>query len=379
MAYEFKLPDLGEGLTEGEIARWLVAEGDEVGEDQPLVEIQTDKTTVEIPSPAAGTVSRILVAEGDTVPVGTVLVVIGGDGAAPADVEQTRAEPAPQQESAARSPVSAPPSGGRVRATPLVRRLAQELGVDPEAVQATGPQGRITEEDVRRAAAGASAGGVSSAPAAGERREPLRGVRRRIAEHLTTSHREVPAVTVVEECDFTALDGVRGERSYLPYVLQASVAGLRTVPELNARIEGDELVYLARFDLGVAVQTDQGLIVPVLRRADERSLDELEAESARLAEAARAGKLRPEELRGSTFTVSSGGRLGGLFATPLVNHPEVGILGVHRIGERPLARDGEIVVRKVGWLSCTFDHRVVDGMRASTFLLEVIGRLEQPD
>jgi pyruvate/2-oxoglutarate dehydrogenase complex dihydrolipoamide acyltransferase (E2) component len=183
----------------------------------------------------------------------------------------------------------------------------------------------------------------------------------------------------VEECDFTALDGVRGERSYLPYVLQASVAGLRTVPELNARIEGDELVYLARFDLGVAVQTDQGLIVPVLRRADERSLDELEAESARLAEAARAGKLRPEELRGSTFTVSSGGRLGGLFATPLVNHPEVGILGVHRIGERPLARDGEIVVRKVGWLSCTFDHRVVDGMRASTFLLEVIGRLEQPD
>ncbi len=375
MAYEFKLPDLGEGLTEGEIARWLVAEGDEVGEDQPLVEIQTDKTTVEIPSPAAGTVARILVAEGDTVPVGTVLVVIGGDGGGPAEVEQTRAEPAPQQESAARSPVSAPPPGGRVRATPLVRRLADERGVDLEVVQATGPQGRITEEDVRRAA-GASAGGVSSGPGAGERREPLRGVRRRIAEHLTTSHREVPAVTVVEECDFTALDAVRGERSYLPYVLQASVAGLRTVPELNARLEGDELVYLAHFDLGVAVQTDQGLIVPVLRRADERSLDELEAESARLAEAARAGKLRPEELRGSTFTVSSGGRLGGLFATPLVNHPEVGILGVHRIGERPVARDGEIVVRKVGWLSCTFDHRVVDGMRASTFLLEVIGRLE---
>jgi pyruvate dehydrogenase E2 component (dihydrolipoamide acetyltransferase) len=379
MAYEFKLPDLGEGLTEGEIARWLVAEGDEVGEDQPLVEIQTDKTTVEIPSPAAGTVSRILVAEGDTVPVGTVLVVIGGDGDVPADVEQPRAEPAPQREPAARSPASAPPSGGRVRATPLVRRLAQELGVDPEAVEATGPQGRITEEDVRRAAAGASAEGVASEPAAGERREALRGVRRRIAEHLTTSHREVPAVTVVEECDFTALDGVRGERSYLPYVLQASVAGLRTVPELNARLEGDEIVYLARFDLGVAVQTDQGLIVPVLRRADERSLDELEAESARLAEAARGGTLRPEELRGSTFTVSSGGRLGGLFATPLVNHPEVGILGVHRIGERPVARDREIVVRKVGWLSCTFDHRVVDGTRASTFLLEVIARLEQPD
>jgi pyruvate dehydrogenase E2 component (dihydrolipoamide acetyltransferase) len=373
MAYEFKLPDLGEGLTEGEIARWLVTEGDEVAEDQPLVEIQTDKTTVEIPSPAAGKVAQILVDEGKTVPVGTVLVVIGEDGAA--SDEQPRAEPAPQQEAAEAVAPDEPASAGRVRATPLVRRVAQELGVDLSSMRGSGPQGRVTEEDVR------SAGGAGAevAPAEPEgRREPLRGVRKLIAAHLATSHREVPAVTVVEECDFTALDEVRGERSYLPYLVQAAVHGLRAIPELNARLEGEEIVFLERYDLGVAVQTGDGLVVPVLRGADGKSLDELEAEARRLADTAREGKLKPEELRGSTFTVSSAGKLGGLFATPLVNYPEVGILGVHRIAERPAVRDGQIVVRKLGYLSCTFDHRVVDGIRATEFLLTVIERLEHP-
>ena len=374
MAYEFKLPDLGEGLTEGEVARWLVSEGQEVAEDEPLVEIQTDKTTVEIPSPAAGKVARILVREGEVVPVGSVLVVIG-DGAEP---EVPAAREVPEEAAAAGQP-SAPAVSRReaagpvrsVRATPLVRRLAQELGVALEGLTGTGPQGRITEEDVRRAATAAPA------PAEG-RRAPLRGVRRLIAEHLSTSHREVPAVTVVEECDFTELDARRGERTYLPYLLQATVAGLKRFPELNARLEDDEIVYLERYDLGVAVQTDDGLIVPVLRGADARTLDEIEAEAARLAEAARTGTLRPEELRGSTFTVTSAGRLGGLFATPLVNHPEVAILGLHRIAERPAVRDGAIVVRRIGWLSCTFDHRVVDGARASAFLLDVIECLERP-
>ena len=377
MAYEFKLPDLGEGLTEGEIARWLVSEGDEVGEDQPLVEIQTDKTTVEIPSPAAGTVARILVEEGNTVPVGTLLVVIGGD--ATRSEEQPRAEPAPQRD-AARSAVFADEAGGRrpegrVRATPLVRRLAEELGVELEALSGTGPQGRVTEDDVRRAAARER--GAGEPPPEG-RREPLRGVRRVIAEHLARSHHEIPAVTVVEECDFTELDSVRGRRSFLPYVLAATVRGLTEVRELNARLEGEEIVFLDRYDLGVAVQTEQGLVVPVLRGADAKSLDELEAEAARLAEAARAGRLEPAELRGSTFTVTSGGKLGGLFATPLVNHPEVGILGVHRIADRPVVRDGAIVPRKIGLLSCTFDHRVVDGVRATEFLLAVVESLEQP-
>jgi pyruvate/2-oxoglutarate dehydrogenase complex dihydrolipoamide acyltransferase (E2) component len=340
--YEFKLPDLGEGVREGEVARWLVEVGQTVAEDEPLVEIQTDKTTVEIPSPAAGTVSRILVGEGELVPVGTPLVLIGEGAVAP--------------------------SPTRAQATPAVRRLASEVGVDLGTVEGTGSGGRITEEDVRRAAPARE----------GERREPLRGVRRQIAEHLTRAHREVPAVTVVEECDFGTLARVRGERSYLPYVLQAAVAGLQEFPELNATLAGEEIVYWERYDIGVAVQTDEGLVVPVIRTADAKSLDEIAAEAARLAAGAREGTLRPEELRGSTFTVTSPGRLGGLFATPLVNHPEVAILGLHRIAPRPVVRDGKIVVGEVGWLSCTFDHRVVDGARASEFLLYVIERLERP-
>lgn len=390
MAYEFKLPDLGEGLTEGEVARWLVSEGQEIAEDDPLVEVQTDKTTVEIPSPAGGRVARILVDEGQVVPVGTVLVVIGDDGAARAGTaDQPRAEESPQREAGrpagegARGVPSRPePSrdgASRVRATPLVRRVATELGVDLDGLAGTGPEGRITEGDVRRAApAGPVAAPARARPPEGARR-PLRGVRRLVAEHLTTAHREVPAVTVVEECDFTALDGTRGDRTYVPYLLQAVVAGLRAFPELNATLDGDEIVLWDRYDLGVAVQTEEGLVVPVLKAADAKSLDELEREAARLAEAARSGRLRPDELRRSTFTVTSAGKLGGLFATPLVNFPEVAILGLHRIAERPAVVDGEIVARRIGWLSCTFDHRVVDGARASAFLLDVIARLQSPD
>jgi pyruvate dehydrogenase E2 component (dihydrolipoamide acetyltransferase) len=348
MAYEFKLPDLGEGVREGEIARWLVQVGQTVEEDDPLVEIQTDKATVEVPSPASGTVARILVDEGQLVPVGTPLVVIG-DGEVTATASD-RAETAPR----------------KVQTTPLVRKIAADLGVDLNALRGTGPGGRITEQDVRAAAPARE----------GERREPLRGVRREIARHLATAHREVPPVTVVEECDFTELAQARGDRSYLPYLLQATVAGLKEVPDLNATLAGDEIVFWERYDLGVAVQTEQGLVVPVLRAADEKSLDELEAEAARLAEGARAGTLTPEELRGSTFTVSSAGRLGGLLTTPIVNHPEVAILSLGRIAPRPAVVDGEIVVREIGWLSCTFDHRVVDGVRASEFLLVVIDRLQ---
>jgi pyruvate dehydrogenase E2 component (dihydrolipoamide acetyltransferase) len=183
-------------------------------------------------------------------------------------------------------------------------------------------------------------------------------------------------VTVVEECDFTALAAKRGERSYVAYLIAAVVPGLKEVPELNATLAAEEIVFWERYDIGVAVQTEEGLVVPVLRAADEKSLEELDDEASRLADTARAGKLKPEELRGSTFTVTSAGRLGGLFATPLVNHPEVAILGLHRIGARAAVRDGQVVAREIGWLSCTFDHRVVDGARASEFLLGVIARLE---
>ncbi|MGH2935265.1 MAG: dihydrolipoamide acetyltransferase family protein [Gaiellaceae bacterium] len=338
MSYEFKLPDLGEGLTEGEIARWLVAEGQEIAEDDPLVEIATDKTTVEIPSPAAGTVSRILVGAGEVVPVGTVLVVIGGD--------ETQVSDTPVSET-------------RVRATPLVRRLAQELGVDLDTLTGTGPQGRVTEQDVRGA-------GV---PQEG-RREPIRGIKRQMLEHLTKAH-AVPTITWVEECDFTDVDlGL-----LVPLVLKACAASLREFPELNARVEDGDLVYLDRYDLGVAVQTEQGLVVPVVRGCDARSLEELDAEVRRLAEAASAGTLAPEELRGGTFTVTSAGRSAGLHTTTLLNHPEVAILGVHRIDERAVVRDGEVVVRRMGNVSLTFDHRVIDGKRAADFGLAVISRL----
>jgi 2-oxoisovalerate dehydrogenase E2 component (dihydrolipoyl transacylase) len=382
VAYEFKLPDLGEGLTEGEIARWLVAEGQDVAEDEPLVEIQTDKTTVEIPSPAAGKVARILVGEGETVPVGTVLVVIGEDGAAVAgDEEQPRAGEAPQKQAAASTSAAsrglAPTRGptGRPRATPLVRRLARELGVDLESVDGSGPQGRVTEEDVRAAAASPRLA-PGHAPADDEgRSEPLRGVRRLIAEHMARAHAEVPAVTWVEECDFGAVDMKR----IVPLTLKAVAEALQEVPELNARFEGDRIVYLDRYDLGVAVQTHEGLVVPVVRDCDARSVDELADDVARLADAARANRLKPEELRGSTFTVTSAGRLGGLLTTPIVNHPEVGILSIGRVAHRPVVRDGEIVARPVGTIAVTFDHRVVDGARAAEFGLAVIRRLEGMD
>jgi pyruvate dehydrogenase E2 component (dihydrolipoamide acetyltransferase) len=345
VAYEFKLPDLGEGLTEGEIARWLVQVGQEIREDDPLVEIATDKTTVEIPSPAAGVVSQILVEEGDVVPVGTVIVVIGGEGQVQARDESSQAQ--------------------KVQATPLVRRLAQELGVDLDSVTGTGPQGRITEQDVR--------GASDKSSQAFGRREPIRGVKRQMFEHLTRAHREIPPVTWVEECDFTDVD----VKQVLPLTLQAVAAALPDFPELNARVDGSDLVYLDRYDIGIAVQTEQGLVVPVLRDVAAKSVDELRSEIERLAESAHAGTLKPEELRDGTFTVTSAGKSAGLFTTPLINHPQVAILGVYRIGERAVVRDGEVVVRRMGNVSVTFDHRVIDGKRAADFGLAVIARLQR--
>jgi pyruvate/2-oxoglutarate dehydrogenase complex dihydrolipoamide acyltransferase (E2) component len=375
VAYEFRLPDLGEGLTEGEVARWLVEVGQEVAEDDPLVEIQTDKTTVEIPSPAAGTVARILVAEGQVVPVGTVLVVIGEDGAVAEPATsggQSQGQALGQSQGQAPGPVAK--GQVRARATPLVRKIAQDLGVDLDSVAGTGPQGRVTEEDVRREAEAVAAG--AAPPQASEgRREPLRGVRRLIAEHMARAHRDVPPVTWVEECDFGRVDLAK----LVATVLRASAAALQEFPELNARLEGDEIVYLDRYDIGVAVQTEQGLVVPVVRECDTRSVDELDAEVKRLAEAARTGTLHPAELGGSTFTVTSAGKLGGLFSTPIVNHPEVAILSIGRVAPRPVVREGEIVVRPIGTISITFDHRVVDGARAAEFGLAVIRRLQQSD
>jgi pyruvate/2-oxoglutarate dehydrogenase complex dihydrolipoamide acyltransferase (E2) component len=360
VAYEFKLPDLGEGLTEAEIARWLVAEGDHVEEDQPLVEVQTDKTTVEIPSPRAGTVLKILVEEGDVAPVGAVLVVIGEEGE-----QLLRAVESGDQRSgeAAEPLVAVVPTDptAAVRATPAVRQLAKELGVELVGLPGSGPGGRIVEADVR-SAAGASVG----------RRVPVRGIRRAIVEQVTRTHREVPAVTFVEECDFSGVD----LSLLVPLAIHAAAGALARFPELNARLEGDEIVLLDRVDVGVAVQTDDGLVVPVVRACERLTVEEISSEVRRLADSAREGTLSAEELRDSTFTVTSAGKLGGLFVTPLVNHPEVAILGLHRVAERPVVRDDQVVIRPVGNVSVSFDHRVVDGVRAAAFCLEVIERLQ---
>jgi pyruvate dehydrogenase E2 component (dihydrolipoyllysine-residue acetyltransferase) len=360
MAYEFKLPDLGEGLTEGEVARWLVTEGQEVAEDDPLLEIQTDKATVEIPSPAAGVVSRIFVAEGEVVPVGTILVAIGDDGDEPSKTGMSEGQ-SPGQAQKGQAPAAAVT---KVRATPLVRKIAEELGVDLGTVPGTGPEGRITEEDVR-----AASGGTSRDEG---RREPLRGVRRVIAEHMARAHREVPPVTWVEECDFEAVD----MEKLVATVVKACAHELQAFPELNARLAGDAIVYLDRYDVGVAVQTTQGLMVPVVRGCDGKTVDEIHAELAELAGRCRDATLAPDELRGSTFTVSSAGKLSGLFQTPIVNHPEVAILSVGRIAPRPVVRDGAVAVRRTGTVALTFDHRVIDGARAAEFGLAVIARIE---
>jgi pyruvate/2-oxoglutarate dehydrogenase complex dihydrolipoamide acyltransferase (E2) component len=362
VAYEFRLPDLGEGLTEGEVARWRVAEGDEIEVDGPLVEVQTDKTTVEIPSPAAGTVLRIVVSEGEVAPVGSVLVVIGEAGEQL--IRPVAGEAEPEPDPARPIAVVAPEPLAAVRATPLVRQLARETGVDLARVGGSGPAGRITEADVRAAAR--HDGGAQG------HREPIRGIRRLIVEQVTRTHREIPAVTFVEECDFTEVE----RATLVAATLSATALSLREFPELNARLDGDEIVYLDRYDIGLAVQTEQGLVVPVVRGCDLASVLELDREVARLSAAARDGTLQPEELRDSTFTLTSAGKLGGLIVTPLINHPEVAILGLHRIAPRPVVRAGEIVVREVGNVSVTFDHRVVDGARAAGFCLAVIDRLQ---
>ena len=365
MANAFKLPDLGEGLTEGEIARWLVAEGQQVREDDPLVEIQTDKATVDIPSPYEGTVLRILVPEGELVAVGTELVVIGEPGEAlPGPEARMPRDAVSQGDGTPAAATARAATGERVQATPLVRRVAEELGVDLASVEGSGPGGRVTEEDVRASASG----GVT-----GEgRRERLRGVRRIVAEHMARAHAEVPTVTWVEECDFEHVDVTH----LIALVMRACADALPEFPELNARLEGNEIVYLDRYDFGLAVQTDQGLLVPVVRGVDARSVEEIQAEIDRLAAGAREGALSAEELRDSTFTITSAGKLAGLFQTPIVNHPEVAILSIGRIEPRPVVRDGEIVVRRTGTISLSFDHRVVDGARAAGFGLAVIARLQ---
>lgn len=448
--YEFKLPDIGEGVTEGEIVKWLIAPGDSVKEDQPIVEVMTDKATVTITAPKAGKVVETRGKVGGIVPVHSVLVVFDlGGGAAAAEPAEKKHEPAatavgdiketlPGMNLApapAVAPANGKPAGGyfndKPLATPATRAFAREVGVDLRAVPPTGPQGRVTKEDVKGYRAPSAAPAAAPAPvhapapeapapvaaprpveeaapahartlqkiappsaehAALEERIPLRGVRKRIFEGMSRSKHTAAHFTFVEECDVTALKELRArlkpaadqqgvKLTFLPFFVKAVVAALKKHPTLNAAFDEttQEIVVRKYFDIGIASATEAGLIVPVVRGADRRSILDIAREIARLGEATKSGKVSPADLGGSTFTITSLGQQGGLFATPILNFPEVAILGIHQMKQKPVVRDGQIVIGDVMLVSLSFDHRIIDGHVGAAFAYEIIGYLQDPD
>ena len=430
MAFDFYMPDIGEGVVEGEIVGWKVKEGDHVKLDQPIVEVMTDKATVELPSPRAGVIKKINFKDGDICPVGKVLVVIeeeattGNGKKTPSVVAD---EPPPRAHSSSPQPMPAKPaqsaptstststSGGgiqvvdatqdraRVLATPATRRLARELGVEIGRVPATGKHGRVTTDDVKRfkdQPAGNGGGApqqartfppTSIAKGGDEERVPLRGIRKKIAESMARSVQTAAHFTYVEEVDMTELVSVRerakaraSERgvrlNYLPFIVKAAVSGLKKWPSLNASLDEttQEIVRKKYYHIGIAAQGPQGLAVSVVREADKRSIFDLSREIDRLGEAVRNGTATRDELTGSTFTISSLGKLGGVLATPIINFPEVAIIGVHKIEERPAVRNGQIVARHLMNLSISVDHRLADGWDGAMFLQDVKTLLEDP-
>ena len=385
MPYRFRLPDIGEGIVEGEVVRWLVPIGDEVEEDQPMVEVMTDKATVEIPSPVKGRVVEHGGSEGDVVQVGSVLVVIDtGKDEAEGRLVHTSPHTPPR-----RPPIRRRRTTARVLATPAIRRLAKQMKIDLAGVEGTGPGGRITREDLTRVRTPAPASPAAAGPT---ERIPYRGIRRRIGDHMLQASNHAPHFTYVEEVDVTELVRMRqraqgseefqGVRlTYLPYILKALAHELKRHPDLNARLDLDagEIELRKYYNIGVATQTKEGLMVPVIRNVDRKSLPQLAREVSQVSQLAREGNLTLEHLQGSTFTVTSLGALGGIVATPIVNYPEVAILGVHKIAPRPVVRAGEIVIREIMHLSLSQDHRVVDGAVGARFLQDVIVRLESPE
>lgn len=439
---EFKLPDIGEGVHEGELVRWLVKEADAVAIDQPLVEIMTDKATVEIPSAFAGKVQKLHAKEGEVVKVGQLLLSFEGGGAAakatapsatttpppkpstpappakaaPAPRPAVQAAPAAASATAtpARPAVTAPSSytasPGTVLATPATRRLARDLGVDLTSIPATGPHGRVTKEDVQKFG-GASAAGhpVAALPVSarggapmkaprvaptGERETliPFRGIRRKISEAMTISRTTIPEFTLVDEVDVTELVLLRKELkesaekrgvklTYLPFIVKALVQGLKAYPTLNAQLDeqGGNIIVKNYYNIGIAVDTEQGLMVPNIKDADRKSVIEIASEISDLAERARVGKLQLEEMRNATFTITNPGPIGGLFTAPVINYPEVAILGVHKIVKRPVFDDkGQVKPADMMYLSICVDHRVVDGATGVRFLNTVMGYLSDP-
>jgi pyruvate dehydrogenase E2 component (dihydrolipoamide acetyltransferase) len=385
MRVQFKMPDIGEGVVEGEIVRWLVGDDQEVEEDQPIVEVMTDKATVEIPSPVKGRLVRRHGPEGSTVAVGAVLVEI-----------ETEGEPKPQAAKAAPPPESGPirrrsASDMEVLATPAVRKLAREREIDLSRVKGSGPGGRITMEDLAQHAEEPRPDAGAPAPAQADDREevvPYRGLRRKIGERLVLAKTTAPHYTYVEEVDVTDLGRLRSlyseiagtKMTYLPFVVKAVIEGLIEYPLLNASLdEEQEQIRIKRYyNIGIATATSDGLIVPVVKQANRKTIPELAREIARLSEAAREGRIKVEDLKDGTFTITSLGSLGGVLATPIINYPEVAILGLHKIGPRPVVRDNQIVIREMMNVSISLDHRVVDGVVAADFIARLRQYLENP-
>ena len=411
-----KMPDIGEGIAEVELVEWHIKVGDKVHEDQVLAEVMTDKATVEIPSPVSGRILALGGEPGQVMAVGGELVRLEVEGAgnhreaaakahesAPAAEAEAKpqpakgapraeAKPAPAPRPAAAAPAPRRAPGEKPLASPAVRQRARDLGVELQFVQGSGPAGRILHDDLDQYLAHGGAVVASGyATRHDEQQIQVIGLRRKIAQKMAEAKRRIPHFSYVEEIDVTDLEALRqhlnakygasrGKLTLLPFIARAMVVALREFPQLNARYD-DEAEVITRYGavhLGVATQSDSGLMVPVLRNAESRDLWGNAAEVARLAEAARHGKASREELSGSTITLSSLGALGGIVSTPVINHPEVAIVGVNRMVERPMVVNGQIVVRKMMNLSSSFDHRVVDGMDAAAFIQAVRALLEHP-
>ena len=411
MAREFKLPDIGEGVHEGEVVKWFVREGDPIKENDPVVEVMTDKVTVQIPSPVTGKVLQLRAKEGEVVKVGATLVVFGeagevassNPGPAPRPPAHSPGPPpvAPPPVAPPPAPMAAPPGSREPLAAPAVRRLAKELNVNLAAIRGSGPQGRITDEDVKKATqtpAAAPKPAVSfppatapAAPARGEERIPIHGLRRRIFEKMAKSNATVAPFTYVEEVDMSQLVHLRdhlkdtAERkgvklTFLPFFIKAILGSLKESPTMNASVDDErgEIVVKKYFNIGIATATDEGLTVTVVHDADKKDLWALAKEIERLSNAAREKRLALEDVVGSTFTITSLGKEGGILATPIVNWPEVAILGVHKIEKRPVVRNDQVVIRDMMNLSCSFDHRVIDGHVGAAFVQSIRNSLEHP-
>lgn len=419
--FEFKLPDIGEGVVEGEIVEWMVAVGDTVKEDDPILSVMTDKATVEIPAPCDGTVTSIVGEAGDILPVGGVCIVfdVDGEGNASATsepvaeeapaveekvepvVEEKAPEPAPAPAPAA--PTAAAPvaraAGTKALASPAVRQRARAANIDLQLVAGSGPAGRISHADLDRHIAGGAASATSSMPMGGVAKvarngtEAIKviGLRRKIADGMMSSYSTIPHFSYFEEVDVTELESLRQhlnatrpegapKLTYLPFIMQALVKALAQRPECNALYD-DEAGVVTRHEainLGIATQTDRGLYVPVVKHVEAMDIWQSAAEMGRVTQATRDGKAGVDDLTGSTFTITSLGRLGGLGATPIINKPEVGILGVHNAKDRAVVKDGHVVVRRIMNLSSSWDHRVVDGHDGASLVQLVKSYLEHP-